>query len=338
MLIRICVGTGGVGKTTCAAATALSLARQGKKTLVITIDPARRLSSLLGLDREKGEHRIPIEASGELWAALLDVEHTLETAVRTYGNPDQIRTVLDHPIYRMLISSLSGMEELMAIEYLDQVRRMDFDAVVLDTAPSRHAFEFLDKPEYFARLVDFPLVRLVGKTFKFWSDSPLGALGRRSMGLYSKLEELVGAGVVGQVLSFYHVFRSIAEGYADRAKKTVSLLRDPSSTRFSIVTVPGKALRDIEYFLSELQARRFHADQVILNRVWPKPAEADLGSEVEERLLEAWYRSVSDEHWTVVSEAARLVTASRASVLVLNETATAGSGIDLVEDLSRQFN
>jgi anion-transporting ArsA/GET3 family ATPase len=294
--VSICVGTGGVGKTTVASALALNAAKEGSRALVLTIDPARRLRSLLRLDEGPGEHKVPIEAKGELWAAVLDVEHTLEAAVRTYGEGRQVETVLQHPIYRMLVSSLAGMQELMAVEYLDQALRKGFETIVVDTAPSRHAFEFLDKPEFFADLVSLPLVRFVGRSYRLWAESPLGRLGRRTFDVYAKLEELVGAGVLSQILDFYSVFRSIAEGYAARARASAQLLRDPRTCGFSVVTVPAKALRDGEYFLRELSRRGYPIERLIVNRVWrtvdvePEPlAESD-------REILRWYRTVSREH------------------------------------------
>lgn len=293
MLIRICVGTGGVGKTTVATAIGLDLAREGKRTLVVTIDPAKRLRTLLGLDAGSGEQRVRLEEEGvELWAALLDVEYTLREAVRQHGDPKKIDEVLRHPIFRMLTSSLGGMEELMAIEYLDQARRKGFEAIVVDTAPSRHAFEFLDKPEFFADLVSFPLVKAVGRSYRLWASSPLGRLGRKSFELYSRLEELVGSHAVGQVLDFYSLFRDIADGYAERARSTVKRLRDPGECGFVVITVPPKAERDVEFFERELGKRRFPIERVAVNRCWPRCGRSLEGTSNFERDVLAWYRGI----------------------------------------------
>jgi anion-transporting ArsA/GET3 family ATPase len=335
--VLICVGTGGVGKTTVASALALGAALEGSRALAVTIDPARRLRSLLRLDEGPGEHRVPVRAKGEFWAAVLDVEHTLEQAVRTYGTRRQVETVLQHPIYRMLVSSLAGMQELMAVEYLGQALRRDFDTIVVDTAPSRHAFEFLDKPEFFADLVSLPLVRVVGGSYRLWADSPLGRLGRRTFDVYSKLEDLVGAGVVGQVLDFYSVFRSIAEGYAERARASARMLRDPRTCGFHVVTVPSKALLDGEYFLKELSRRGYTVDGLIVNRVWkavelrPEPF-----GEAEREVL-GWYRSVSREHedlWARLES--RL--GSEMELRQIPEMERTTAGLPLVEALSEALS
>src|SRR5262249_14856289 len=121
MKIIVCVGTGGVGKTSVAASIALTEARAGAKCLVLTTDPSHRLRTALGLKDGLLEQRVPVEdAKGELWAALLDVNATLDEAVRLYGRPGDQARILQHPIYRTIASSLSGMQELMAVERMDQ--------------------------------------------------------------------------------------------------------------------------------------------------------------------------------------------------------------------------
>ena len=300
MKIQIFVGTGGVGKTSVAAASALGAALRGGKCLVLTIDPALRLRTALGLDAGGLEQRVPLEdysARGELWAALLDVRATLDRAVRLYGKPEQAETVLKHPIYQILIASLAGMQELMAIERIDQAKSDGYEYLFIDTAPSRHAFEFLDKPEFFAQLVEFPLVQFVGRTYKWWEKSPLSVLGRKSFELYTKVEEILGSTLVRQVLDFYSVFRTIAEGYADRAKRTSTLLRDPGITSFTIVTTPLKSKRDAEFLCRELQKRRYFVERLIVNRQWPA-----LGDKLPPDPLRplsdvvSWYQAVSAAH------------------------------------------
>lgn len=330
MKIVVCVGTGGVGKTSVAAALAWRAAAVGEKSLVLTIDPARRLRTLLGLDLQRGEHRVDLPFSGELWAAQLDVEHTLEQAVRLYGDPEQVDRVLHHSIYRMLVSSLAGMQELMAIEYLDQVMGEGFDTIVVDTAPSRHAFEFLEKPERFAELVEFPLVRLVGKSYRFWAESALGRWSRRSLDLYARLEELVGTGVVSDVLEFYSLFRTIAEGYGKRSKRTVGMLREGGCGSFWIVTSPAKALRDVEFFGEQLRKRRFPVDGLILNRVFPGFPEAADGVPDEDR---EWYTGLRQEHeavWHRLEQERQ----GQFQLRQLEELPASSQGLDLVRTLA----
>ncbi len=308
MRIQIFLGTGGVGKTSIAAAAALKGALEGNKCLVLTIDPALRLRTTLNLHPGVPEQLVPIEdlrGKGELWAGLLDVRATLDRAVRIYGNSEQAEQVLKHPVYQILITSLAGMQELMAIERVDQAIQEGFEHLFIDTAPSRHAFEFLDKPEFFAHLVSVPIVQLVGKTYRWFERSSLSGIGRKSVELYSRVEQILGSTMVRQVLDFYSVFRTIAEGYGDRAVRTSALFRDPQVTTFTIVTTPSKAAKDGEYFLRELRKRDFTVDTMIVNRVWPSALlEPRSGLSPLALDLIAWYRSVSMAHeqiWTGVS-------------------------------------
>ena len=317
MRIRIFVGTGGVGKTSVAAAAAFRSALSGNKCLVLTIDPARRLRTALGIEDAPSptppapgdsspsqppgmEQRIPLDdfgGKGELWAGLLDAGATLNRAVLTYGKPEQAKVVLAHPIYHVLQESLVGMQELMAVERIDQALADGFEEIFIDTAPSRHAFEFVDKPEFFAELVSFPLVRLVGRTYRWWESSGLGRVGRKSFELYARVEEILGATLVRQVLEFFSVFRTIAEGYGKRARRTLTLLRDPGKTALIIVTTPFKTRRDGEYFYQEMTKRKFPLGALVMNRVWPRfDLLLDAGSPPALAKTVAWYENVSQAH------------------------------------------
>lgn len=296
MKIHIFVGTGGVGKTSVAAADALRAARGGNRCLVLTIDPALRLRSALGLDSGGIQQRVTLaghQGSGELWAGLMDVRSTMDRAVRLYGQPKQAETVLGHPVYKLLIESLAGMQELVAIERIDQALSEGFDRLFIDTAPSRHAFEFLDKPEFFAQLAAFPLVRLASQTYSWWEKSPISRLSRKSLDLYTRIEENLGTTMVREVLDFYGVFRTIAEGYAERARRTAALLHEPETTTFMIVTTAAKAARDGEHLWGELRRRQFAVESMIVNRLWPD-LDVDLPPDAprEARDYVAWYRDV----------------------------------------------
>jgi anion-transporting ArsA/GET3 family ATPase len=295
MKIVVYLGTGGVGKTSLAAATALAQARQGQRSLVLTTDPARRLRTALGLDAGALEQQVALEppALADLWGAMLDVRSTLDDAVRMYGKPDVVERVLAHPIYATIASSLAGMSELMAVERIDQLIRRGFDNIIVDTAPSRHALEFLDKPIFFANLSDSNWVKLVGRTYRFAAASPLGFFGRGSFELYSRVEALLGARLVTQILEFYSLFVSIAEGYSKRARHTVALLKDPKITEFRIVTTPQKAVADASYFLAQLEARGFPVEAVCVNRVWTAAAGPERAPGLEGELLD-WYEAVRD--------------------------------------------
>ena len=305
MKIRIFVGTGGVGKTSLTAATGLQAALEGGKCLVLTIDPAWRLKTALNLTSSDLQQKVDLSQwspKGEMWAALLDVGASLDRAVRLYARPKQAETVLKHPIYHILTTSIAGMQELMAVERIAQAMEDGFESIFVDTAPARHAFEFLDKPEFFVQLVTFPIVKLIGRTYKLWEGSALQKLSNRAVELYTRVEDLLGASLVREILDFFSVFQTVAETYATRAKRTLRVLRDPRVTGFSVVTTPFKAGRDADYFFSQLRDRRFSIESLIVNRVWPA-LQPDLPHDLApplERTV-AWYQDVSQGHERSVS-------------------------------------
>ena len=309
MPIQIFLGTGGVGKTSVAASSALKSALAGNKSLVLTIDPARRLRTALGLDSGGEDQRVtlhPPAGKGELWAAMLDVRASLDRAVLREADAEEATRILEHPLYQVLITSLAGMQELIAIERIHQALGDGFESIFIDTAPSRHALEFLDKPEFFAHLVSFPIVKLVGRTYQWWVNSRLARLSKMSFELFSRVEEMLGATLVHQVLDFFSIFRKIAEGYADRAESTLKLLRDPRTTSFTIVTTPFKAKRDGEYFWNELTKRKFSIGGMVVNRLWPDlPTKLPPDSPQQVQDLVAWYEDVSGAHRRIWEEVTR---------------------------------
>ena len=301
MKIIVYLGTGGVGKTSVAAATALAQARAGSKSLVLTIDPALRLRTTLHLKPGVLEQNVPLDppAKGELWAALLDVRATLDEAVRLYGKSSTADRILNHPIYATIADSLAGMQELMAVERIDQLARRGFEHIVVDTAPSRHALEFLDKPMFFSELVGSGWVKIVGRTYKFVAGTGMMTLGRKTLDLYARAESILGTNLVRQILDFYSLFVSIAEGYAERAEKTVALLKDPAVTEFRVVTTPQKALRDARFFHEALGSRKFPIGALYVNRVWGLEPGPEFPDGLARRVMD-WYKSVRASHVAAV--------------------------------------
>ena len=333
MKIIVYLGTGGVGKTSVAAATALAQARAGVKSLVLTIDPALRLRTALHLKEGLNEQTVPLDppAAGELWAALLDVRATLDEAVRLYGKSSTADRILHHPIYSTIADSLVGMQELMAVERIDQLARRGFEHIVVDTAPSRHAFEFLDKPVFFSDLVGSRWVKLVGRTYKFVAGSGMMTLGRKTIDLYARAESILGANLVRQILDFYSLFVSIAEGYAERARKTVALLKDPAVTEFRVVTTPQKALRDARFFHEALTSRKFPIGSLYVNRVWDREPGAEPGEGLAREVIE-WYTAVRDSHLAAVRD---VTAAYRDSIPIIRTLPELDRDVDGLQALER---
>jgi len=335
MKITVYLGTGGVGKTSVAAATALAQARAGLKSLVLTIDPALRLRTALDLKDGLNEQIVPLDPppSGELWAALLDVRATLDEAVRLYGKKENAERILTHPIYATIADSLVGMQELMAVERIDQLSKRGFEHIIVDTAPSRHAFEFLDKPVFFSELAESGWVKLVGRTYHFVAGTGMMTLGRKTIDLYARAEEILGANLVRQVLDFYSLFVSIAEGYAERARKTVELLKDPAITDFRVVTTPQKAMRDARFFHDALRSRHFSVAALYVNRVWGlKPGTAPPGG-LASQVLD-WYTEVRESHIAEVQEVTAAYQAAIPVIRSLPELERDVDGIDALERIA----
>jgi len=297
MRIIVYLGTGGVGKTSVAAATAMAVAGAGSRAMVLTTDPSLRLRTALGLADGVTEQRVPLNdpKAGELWAALLDVRTTLDEAVRLYAKPEMTERILTHSIYEMIANSLAGMQELMAIERIDQLRLRGFDHIIVDTAPSRHAFEILDKPALFADFSSSRKVKLVGRTYRFAAGLGLGFIGKSALDIYGRVESILGVNLVREILDFYSIFYPIAEGYARRAEKTVALLHDPAVTEFRVVTTPQKALRDAAFFTQALAERNFSIGTFCVNRAWLHPFPDTVPEGLAGEVLN-WYKSVSDSH------------------------------------------
>jgi anion-transporting ArsA/GET3 family ATPase len=336
MRILIYLGTGGVGKTSVSAATALLHARQGLKSLVITTDPARRLRTALRMHEGNLTEKVELDpaAKGELWAEMLDVRATLDEAVHTNSPPDVAERILAHPIYATIGSSLAGMQELMAIERLHQLMKRGYEDIVIDTAPSRHALEFLDKPASFTDLADSHWVRLVGRTYKLVERTGMLSLGHKTVDLYKRVENILGANMVQQVLDFYSLFLSNAEGYARRAEKTLKLLRDPAVTEFRVVTTPQKAVRDAAYFQKELSARSISPGAFYVNRVWQAQPGVERPDGLAGELLE-WYDSIRTSHQKAIDE---LKKTYQGRVTVLPELARDVEGLEALELIARKLS
>jgi len=338
MKIIVYLGTGGVGKTSVAAATALAQARAGSKSLVLTIDPALRLRTTLHLKPGVLEQNVPLDppAKGELWAALLDVRATLDEAVRLYGKSSTANRILNHPIYATIADSLAGMQELMAVERIDQLARRGFEHIVVDTAPSRHALEFLDKPMFFSELVGSGWVKIVGRTYKFVAGTGMMKLGRKTLDLYARAESILGTNLVRQILDFYSLFVSIAEGYAERAEKTVALLKDPAVTEFRVVTTPQKALRDARFFHEALGSRKFPIGALYVNRVWGLEPGPEFPDGLARRVMD-WYKSVRASHVAAVEAVTAEYSAAIPRIAWLPELERDVDGLSALERIAQSL-
>jgi len=272
--VVICLGAGGVGKTTTSAALALGLAAEGKKVAVVTIDPAKRLASALGLTELSGEPRRidpdslaaqGVAVSGELWAMMLDVKRTFDDIVARLSPDEHEREeILTNPVYRELSTAVAGSHELSAIAKLYELyEEHDFDVIVLDTPPSRNALDFLNAP---TRLLGF----LEGRALQvFLAPGGLTArlFGRGTGLVFSIFARVTGIDMFSELSRFFRSLSGVIDGFGDRTRGVAALLRAPQTT-FMIVTSPEpEPAREAVFLSDRLSETGMHRGQLIINRV-----------------------------------------------------------------------
>ncbi|SOD67739.1 Anion-transporting ATPase, ArsA/GET3 family [Streptomyces zhaozhouensis] len=273
--IVVCCGSGGVGKTTTAAALGLRAAERGRRVVVLTIDPARRLAQSMGLaELDNVPRRVPgIDgtAGGELFAMMLDMKRTFDETVEEHADPERARAILENPFYQSLSTGFAGTQEYMAMEKLGQlVARDEWDLIVVDTPPSRSALDFLDAPQRLGSFLDGRFIRVLmgpakagGRAGRKVMDLGLAGLSRFT----GTIDRVVGAGLVRDVQNFVAALDTMFGGFRTRADATYRLLQAPG-TAFLVVAAPERdALREAAYFVERLAADRMPLAGLVLNRV-----------------------------------------------------------------------
>jgi anion-transporting ArsA/GET3 family ATPase len=287
--IIVCCGSGGVGKTTTAAALALRAAEQGRNVCVLTIDPARRLAQSMGLTELDNTPRevtgIDTSAGGHLDAMMLDMKRTFDDIVLTHSDKARAEAIFANPFYVSLSSSFSGTQEYMAMEKLGQLKAAGtWDLIVVDTPPSRSALDFLDAPQRLGRFLDGRMIRML--------TAPARAGGRAYLKVFTigvkvftdTLNRILGAQALKDLSLFVSSLDSLFGGFRERADQTYQLLKE-SGTSFIVVAVPERdALREAAYFVERLETERMPLAGLVLNRVHTSAAT---GLSVERSLAAA---------------------------------------------------
>ncbi|WP_431984250.1 ArsA family ATPase [Streptomyces qinglanensis] len=273
--IVVCCGSGGVGKTTTAAALGVRAAERGRRTVVLTIDPARRLAQSMGLSELDNIPRevpgIDRTAGGELHAMMLDMKRTFDEIVETHADPDRARAILENPFYQSLSTGFAGTQEYMAMEKLGQLRAGDeWDLIVVDTPPSRSALDFLDAPKRLGSFLDGKFIKLMMAPARVGGRAGMKVvnLGMAGLSLFTgALNKLLGAGLLRDVQTFVAAMDTMFGGFRTRADATYRLLQAPG-TAFLVVAAPERdALREAAYFVERLSADRMPLAGLVLNRV-----------------------------------------------------------------------
>jgi anion-transporting ArsA/GET3 family ATPase len=301
--IVVCAGSGGVGKTTTAAALAMGMAERGMKVAVVTIDPAKRLADSLGLEALGNEPRLVdpgrfsdhgVQMRGELWALMLDSKRTFDSLIDRLAPDAATRDdVLSNRIYQQLSAAVAGSQEFTAIAKLYELdQEGDFDLLVLDTPPSRNALDFLDAP---ARLAGF----FQGRAIRiFLRPAGLGGriLGRGTGLVFRLMERVTGVDLLHDLSVFFRALGGMIDGFTERARSVGALLEDPGTT-FLIVTAPRHdPVEEAIYFHRKLTDAAMPFGGLVVNRLHlaprldgPLPPElaAELGESLAGRVATA---------------------------------------------------
>ena len=270
--VVICAGAGGVGKTTVAATVALGLAARGRRVALVTIDPARRLAEALGLESLGNQPEAVdvarflesgLEIRGELSAMMLDAKRTFDELIGVLApSPATRDAILGNPVYQHVSTAVAGSQEYTAIAKLYEIEHTaDYEVIVLDTPPSRHAIDFLEAPD---RLTGFLEGRALAAFLK-----PTGGVIRAAGVVFAALRRVTGVGLLDDLTSFFRLLSEMLDGFRQRAADVHELLTGPG-TAFLIVTSPERApLDEALFFATELDRAGMHRAAVIVNRVHP---------------------------------------------------------------------
>jgi anion-transporting ArsA/GET3 family ATPase len=324
--VIVTLGAGGVGKTTTSAALALGLALAGQKVAVVTIDPARRLASALGLDELSGDpHRIDdaalraqgLEAKGELWAMMLDAKATFDSVVESLASDEDAREeILANPVYGELSTAVAGSQELSAIAKLYELyEEHDFDVIVLDTPPSRNALDFLEAP---GRLLGF----LEGRALQvFLAPGGLTAklFGRGTALVFTIFARVTGVDMFAELSQFFRSLSGILDGFGDRTRAVQELLRS-KETAFVVVTSPEpEPVQEARFLAARLAETRRPEPHLVVNRVHLEGLGGHSEEELEEELEPALGSELARRVAGNLADVDVLVRRDRATISELSE-------------------
>jgi anion-transporting ArsA/GET3 family ATPase len=291
-------GSGGVGKTSMAAASALEAAcRIGGNVLVLTIDPARRLASALGLEGGLGnvERRVPddalkragIQPRGELWAAMLDTKQGWDDLVLRHA-PDQETAyrILENSLYHNITARFVQSHDYIAMERLYEVHGTGkYDLIVIDTPPTRNAMDFLDAPKRMAEFFGGRLLRWLTMPYRIGGGRGARMINVASRPFYQIADRILGSQFLQDIAEFFLNFQSMYDGFVTRARAVERLLHDRRTTFAVVSTLEAAPLREAEFFMDQLVARDYHLGALVLNQTLPAYLRSPDGALVAERLV-----------------------------------------------------
>lgn len=268
--VLVCCGTGGVGKTSVSAALAYAAAQRGRRAIVITIDPARRLADAIGLRDELHNEpvRVATVGTGEMWASMLDVATTFDSLIARYAeSPEQESRIQSNVFYRNISRALSGTRDYIAAERLLALH-LDprFDLVIVDTPPTRSAIDFVEAPDRLARFLEHKLFRLLVAPSVFG----MKVVSNTLQPIVRTIGRVVGGDAIADAIEFLKAFGGMEQGFRERARQSDALLRDSRTAFLLVATGRRDTLDEARYFVKRLAALRIHMSAVVANRMPPQ--------------------------------------------------------------------
>jgi anion-transporting ArsA/GET3 family ATPase len=302
--VVVCAGSGGVGKTTCAAALGVRAAQLGRRTLVLTVDPAQRLATALGLNpKDISEHPVQLsQVKGSLSAAVIDSKIVFDGFIQRFAAKGEIvGRIMKNRLYQQLSTTLAGSQEFTALERLLQAAESGlYDLVILDTPPTKHAVDFLTAPQRINALFQDGITR--------WFMSPserspgffAGLVSRGTRMALKSLETLTGGPFIEELLDFFSAIRSIQKTLRERSEAAERLLLDAKTSFVVVTSFDAAKLLEAKYLQGELKRMGYRLKGVVINRAFPlgvpehlQNTPPEVNAQVYERLM-GFYKSFED--------------------------------------------
>lgn len=280
--VILCVGCGGVGKTTVAAALGVAAARRGKRVLTLTVDPAKRLAQSLGLESMTSDEQVVSEAvlaengaakAGQLTVMMLDTKRTFDDLVTRFASSAEARDrILNNRLYQYLSTNLAGTQDYMAMEKLLAVKNDPrFDLIVLDTPPTRNALDFLEAPDRLVEALDGPAVKWFVQAFDRSRKFSLNFVAQSVAVVLRGVGKLTGGGFLEQMAELISDLNDLFGGFRERAQRVAAAFRG-DDVAYVMVTSPAPlAIREVRYFAERLRDSGMRSDAFVLNRVHHMP-------------------------------------------------------------------
>ena len=344
--IIVCCGTGGVGKTTTAAALGVLAAREGRRALVMTIDPARRLAQAMGLeDLGNDPQPVSLDAPGSLSAMMLDNKRTFDWMVETYAPDAKVReTIFGNSYYQQLSTTLGGSRELIAMERVLEVFSTDeHDLLIVDTPPAQHALDFLDAPQRLIGLLDGSFTQMLLAPYGVAARTQFSFFRRSSALTLKFLERLTGFEMLADLSNFLLAFSSMFEGVKERSSRVLALMSEPTTT-FVLVCAPEPvSLNQAGLFAQRLARDSMDISGVLVNRFHPGYSKAELSATDLAQLREIDQPdrdSLADRLSATLADARELAEADARAVATFSAATVDGHELPrkLVPDFNRDLH